>query len=151
MGNIWIHMHHYCYGLMYLHRANVLARDPVVRGYNYNFALNEFDYVLERAPEDFVLLPEVLTMKGEVFMHQGKSGPALEQFERAINLKPDYWAPYAYMSDQFVSSGDIGQARATLEKGIAQAPDAIGLQRRLKDLDADPAKRKGKPPQGASK
>jgi len=142
MGPVFIHMHHYCYGLMYLHRANALARDPIIRGYNYNFALNEFDYTLERTPSDFPLLPEMLTMRGEVLMHQGRAGQAQEAFERAISLKPDYWAPYAFWSDQLVKTGDLVQARAVLEKGLAQAPDSVGLHRRLTDLDAEKPKNK---------
>jgi tetratricopeptide (TPR) repeat protein len=144
MGDIFHAMHHYCYGLMYMHRAKVLARDEKVRNFNFNTAVVEFDYVLDRAPTDFVLLPEILTMKGEALSRQGHPVVAMQQFERAIELKTDYWAPYAQISDYYVSTGALDKAREILEKGLSQSPGAKGLQRRLDELDAEAARRTGK-------
>ena len=56
--------------------------------------------------------------------------------ERAISLKPDYWPPYAELSDHFKSTGEIDKARSTLEMGLAKSPDATALKRRLTELSA---------------
>jgi tetratricopeptide (TPR) repeat protein len=144
MGDIFIHMHHYCYGLMYLNRATLLARSAEIRGYNFNNAIMEFDYVLARAPKDFVLLPEILTKKGEVMLRQGRAPLAMTEFERAIEIKPDYWPPYAQMSDHYASIGDKEKAREILQRGLAQVPGATALQRRLRELD-DASRSKVKP------
>lgn len=140
MGDTFIHMHHYCYGLMYLHRAAVLARSAEVRAFNLRSAIVEFDYVIDRAPADFVLLPEILTKKGEALVLQGRSALALAELERAIELRPDYWPPYARMSDYYRSVGEIEKARAILERGLARAPDAQGLRRRLAELEVTPVR-----------
>jgi tetratricopeptide (TPR) repeat protein len=145
MGEVFGHMHHYCYGLMNFNRATLLAREPHVRRFYLQTAIKEFDYVLERSPPNFVLLPEILTKKGEALVRQGRAPLAIEQFERAIELKPDYWAPYAYLSDVYKGTGDLQTARQVLERGLSQSPDAKGLQRRLKELEAGPAGRKGTP------
>lgn len=140
MGEVFIHMHHYCWGLMHLHRAKVLARDAQARGFNYDSAVREFDYIMERTPRDFPLLPEMLTKKGEALLGRGKAALALAEFERAIELKPDYWPPYAHISDHYRSSGDAPKARQILETGLARSPGAKGLQRRLQELRNESAK-----------
>lgn len=139
MGDIFLAMHHYCWGLMYMHRAKVLARDAQVRGFNYASAISEFDYVLRQARPDFVLLPEILTKRGEALLGLGKAAAALAEFEKAIALKPDYWPPYAQIADYHQSQGDRDKARAALQAGLKHAPEAKGLQRRLKELDQAPA------------
>jgi tetratricopeptide (TPR) repeat protein len=140
MGDVFIHMHHYCWGLMHLHRAKVLARDAQARGFNYDSAVREFEYIMERTPREFPLLPEMLTKKGEALLARGKTALALAEFERAIELKPDYWPPYAHISDHYRSAGDLVKAREVLEAGLTRSRGAKGLQRRLEELDRESAK-----------
>jgi tetratricopeptide (TPR) repeat protein len=135
MGDIFWAMHHYCWGLMHLYRAKVLARDERARSFNYRSAIAEFDYVITRARRDFVLLPEILTRRGEALLGLGRAALALAEFERAIELKPDYWPPYAQISDFHKAKGDTRKARETLEAGLAHAPQAKGLQRRRQELE----------------
>jgi tetratricopeptide (TPR) repeat protein len=140
MGDTFLHMHHYCWGLMHLHRAKVLARDAQTRRFHYGSAVGEFDYVIQRARQDFVLLPEILTKRGEALIGLGRAALALAEFERAIELKADYWPPYAHISDYHKGNGDTKRAREILEAGLARAPQAKGLQRRLEELDDQSAK-----------
>jgi tetratricopeptide (TPR) repeat protein len=135
MGDIFLAMHHYCWGLMHLNRAKILARDAQVRSFNYASAVNEFDYVLRQARSDFVLLPEILTKRGEALLGLGKAAQALAEFERAIELRRDYWPPYAQIADFHQRQGDREKARAVLQAGLKYAPEATGLQRRLRELD----------------
>ncbi|GAB4466149.1 MAG: hypothetical protein OHK0044_05640 [Burkholderiaceae bacterium] len=139
LGDMYLHMHHYCWGLMHLNRAKILARDAQVRGFNYASAINEFDYVLQRARPDFALLPEILTKRGEALLGLGKAAQAIAEFERAIELKPDYWPAYAQMAEHHQRQGDRDKARRILQAGLKNAPDAKGLQRRLKELEEPPA------------
>jgi tetratricopeptide (TPR) repeat protein len=139
MGETFHHMHHYCWGLMKLHRAKALARDARVRRFNYASAIGEFDYVLARAKPNFVLLPEILVRRGEALLGLGRHAQALAEFERAIELKPDYWPAYAQISDHYKSVGELAKARQALEDGLQHAPDAKGLRRRLQELEERPA------------
>jgi hypothetical protein len=50
----FIHMHHYCYGLNYMQRAQ-LAMDKNARRENLTQAKGEFQYVLDRWPPSFQL------------------------------------------------------------------------------------------------
>jgi tetratricopeptide (TPR) repeat protein len=135
IGPMFHHMHHYCWGLMKTNRAVLLARSQQVRMAYLADAVGEYDYVIRHADHDFILLPEILTKKAENLIRLGKGSVALFDLERAAEIKPDYWPPYAQMSDYYKDTGDITKARETLEKGLSFSPDAPALKRRLSELD----------------
>jgi hypothetical protein len=134
LGPTFSAMHHYCWGLMKTNRALFLARTKQVKNFYLGSSINEFDYVIAHAPADFVLLPEILTKKGENLIRMGNGAAGSNELRRAIELKPDYWPPYAALSDYYKASGDLVSARALLEKALAIAPETKGLKRRLVDL-----------------
>lgn len=134
LGATFHHLHHYCWGLMKTNRAVILAKNESTRNFYLRDAILEFDYIIDRAPEDFVLLPEILTKKGQNLARIGKGENALAPLERAIYLKPDYWPPYAELGDYYKSIGNLKLAREWLERGVALSPDAKGLVTRLEEL-----------------
>ena len=136
LGETFHAMHHYCWGLMKTNRGVLLARSEQWRRFYLNDAIGEFDYVIDHAPPDFVLLPEILMKKGENLIRLGQDGSGNLQLLRAIELKPDYWPPYAVMSDYYKKTGDLKNAREVLEKGLLASPDAKALKERLANLDA---------------
>lgn len=135
LGETLEHLHHYCWGMMKTNRAVLMARDQKTRLAYLRDAVNEFDYVLRRLPPDYVLLPEALTKKGENLVKLGNGPGGLLQFEQAIEAKPDYWPPYAYISDYYRDAGSLTKAREALTRGLTQVPDAPALKRRLVELD----------------
>ena len=134
MGQIFWAMHHYCLGLMKTNRAVLLAKDQRIRTFYLGNSIFEFDYVLDRAPPDFVLIPEIRTKKGENLLRLGRTGPGIRELELAIEVKPDYWPPYAVLSDFYAKNGNLAKAREMLDKGLANSPDAAALKRRLSEL-----------------
>lgn len=136
LGQTFNAMHHYCEGLMKTNRGVLLARDEQSRRFYLSDSIVEFDYVIDRAPADFVLLPEILTKKGENLIRLGRGPIGNLQLQRAIELKPDYWPAYAAMSDYYKKTGDVKNAREVLEKGLSASPDAKALKERLANLDA---------------
>ena len=145
LGPTFFAMHHYCWGLMKTNRGVLLARNELARKTYLNYSISEFDWVIERAPADFILLPEVLTKKGEVLIRLGKGPIALVSLERAAELKPDYWPPYAHMSDYYKSTGNTAKARELLEQGLSFSPGATALKRRLEELGSGSARTKPAP------
>ncbi len=145
MGEIFNAMHHYCAGLIQTNRAVLHPGTPEERRFYLGDANGEFDYVIERSPQDFNLLPEILTKKGQNLVRLERGYLATVEFKRAIELKPDYWQAYAGLSDYYKTTGDFQKAREYLEKGLSSSPDADALKRRMKDLDAARAKRKAAP------
>jgi hypothetical protein len=136
VGPSFQHLHHYCWGLMSTNRGVLLARDAQARRFYLSDSINEFDYVIKRVPRDFVLLPEILTKKGANLIRLGTGALGVVELERAIELKPDYWPPYAELSDYYKATGDIDKARSTLTTGLERSPDASALKRRLGELSA---------------
>lgn len=162
LGPTFHAMHHYCRGLVAVNRALYFERTERERQHEWAKSIGEFDYVIRSATPDFVLLPEIYTKKGESLVKMGRGLNAVPEFLRAIEAKPDYWPPYAYLGDLYKKAGDTTKAREWLEKGLAQSPDAKQLKSRLAELDgtkgkvkagAEPVKeqtRKGtKPPESA--
>ncbi|HMF52151.1 MAG TPA: hypothetical protein VK603_26065 [Candidatus Saccharimonadales bacterium] len=136
LGETFHHMHHYCWGLMKSNRGVLLARDEQSRRFYLNDSIGEFDYVIAHAPPGFVLLPEFFMKKGENLIRLGQHGSGILQLLRAIELKPDYWPPYAALSDHYKKTGDLKNAREVLQKGLSASPDATVLKERLANLDA---------------
>lgn len=132
-GNNFWSMHHYCFGLMHLNRAYG-AKNRDEKGSNLGQAIKEFDYVLNGADKDFVLLPEIYTNKGTVLMLQKQHGASVGELSKAIALKPDYPQPYAQLSDYYEDNKKTGAALQILEQGLTHNPDAKQLLRRYKRL-----------------
>jgi tetratricopeptide (TPR) repeat protein len=133
-GPTWQHLHHFCWGLMKTNRAVLLARTEQARRFYLGDAIGEFDYVIQRSPEDFLLLPEILARKGQNLIRLGQGPKAIMVLERSAELKPDYWPPYAYLSDFFLETGNVSKAREYLERGLAVDPNLAPLKRRLEEL-----------------
>ena len=136
LGPTFHDLHHYCWGLMKTNRATLLARDTATRNFYLRDAITEFDYVIGHASDGFLLLPEILTKRAENWARLGNGGVGVLDLERAISLKPDYWPAYGALSDHYKSVGDTAKAREVLETGLAQSPTAVGLQRRLAELES---------------
>ena len=136
LGPTYHHLHHYCWGMMKSNRAVLLARDRKVKEFFLNDALGEYDYVIDRAPPTFVLLPEILTKKAENLFLLDRSPLAVYALEQAMQLNPGYWPPYAKLADHYKEAGDVERARKTLESGLAASPNATALSRRLSELGA---------------
>jgi tetratricopeptide (TPR) repeat protein len=138
LGPTFLHIHHYCFGLMKTNRAVLLSRSEQVRLSYLNDSLHEFDYVLERAQPGFVLLPEILTKKAQNLARLGRGPSAVANWELAIEAKRDYWPAYADLSDYYSDTGQKERAREALERGLEATPDTPALVRRLKQLDSGP-------------
>jgi len=145
LGYMYDHMHHYCRGLQQTNYAKIFAHTSGERMERWKQSIGEFDYVLKYMKPDYALLPEVLTKKGENLIRMGRAAEAMEPLQLAIKLKPDYWPPYAALSDYYKEAGDLKNARGWLELALAISPDAKGLKLRLAELDAGKGKRKTAP------
>lgn len=142
VGESFVHMHHYCAGLIKANRGVLLSRDRMNRQFYLTDAIVEYDYVIGRVPDSYVLLPEILTKKGEALVHLDRGPVAVFNFERAIELKPDYWPPYAQLGEYYRKQGDLAKARSILELGLSRIPDSKTLARRLAELGDKPSERR---------
>ena len=146
LGYSYLNLHHYCWGLMDINRAAFFSDTPQDRKHNLGASIHEFDYVIQHAPSDFLLLPEILTKRAESLIRLDRWVEGMRDLQRAIQIKTDYWPAYAAVSDYYKKNGEPAKAREWLEKGLSVAPDAKALTRRLAEIDAAQSKGKNDPP-----
>ena len=150
LGITFTHIHHYCYGLVATNRATLYVRPSQERLRQLNKSIDDFDYVIQRAPPDFKLLPEIYTKKGENLIRLGRGPQGILELQFAIELKPEYWPPYGHISDYYKGRGDTEKAREWLEKGLGVAPNTRALMRRLAELDGRPKSNRKSAPEPAA-
>jgi tetratricopeptide (TPR) repeat protein len=139
LGPTFHALHHYCNAILKTNRALLLSTTAQTRKFYLESSIPELDYVINRAPKDFVLLPEILTKKGENQLRLNKVVLGMETLQNAIALKPDYWPPYTVLADFYKEHNHPAEARAVLEKALEHSPDAEAVKRRLAALGGSTA------------
>lgn len=127
LGPSYLALHHYCWGLVHINRAKEAGVSAYARRAMYNFALNEYKFVLKNSTPDFVLLPEIYLRVGEAYVELEAYGSALEAFTRSRELKPDYWPPYVRWAEVLRRLGKKAEALAHLEEGLRLMPTERAL------------------------
>lgn len=138
MGKGFWAVHHYCWGLIKLRRADAIGLPKVERTGLLTNVVGEFNYVLENAPADFVLRPEVLLRRGDVQLKLGDVGNAMESYQAAVQLRPDYWPAYVNWAEFLVKINRRKDALAFLERGLTQSPSQPQLQAAYRKAGGDP-------------
>ena len=134
MGKGFINIHHYCSGLQLTNRALFDSQTKIERDRDLRLSIPEFDYVIERADSTLPLLPEILTKKGENLFLLERDPEAIAALVKAIEVRSDYWPPYAALSDHYKKKGQLDEARNWLKRGLAASGGAKALERRLREL-----------------
>jgi hypothetical protein len=138
MGKSFWAVHHYCWGLIKLRRAELAGTSKEVRTGTLLNVIAEYNYVLEHSTPDFVLRPELLARRGDAQLKLGAIGDALESYEAAIQFKPDYWIAYYNWAEFLLASKRPMDAQAFLERGLAQTPNHPKLRAAYKKAGGDP-------------
>lgn len=139
MGKGFWAIHHYCWALINLTRAERPSTPPVIREGLREGAISDMDYVLKNTTPDFILLPEIYTKIGDVQLLLKNPSAAHEAYAKAAALKPDYWPAYSQWAEYLESAGNKAQARTVVEDGLAHAPSSRTLRQMYVELGGDPA------------
>lgn len=140
MGKTFWGMHHYCWGMVNIHRSQAAGQSPQERTFKIHSAINDYYYVVRIAPPDFVLLPEVFYLIGEAHGMVNEHVNAIEAYQKALQIKPDYWPPYEGHARILEKLGKKAEARAVLEKGLQVAPNEPRLKALYERLGHELAK-----------
>lgn len=136
MGDTFWHLHHYCLGIVQFNRAQREMYPPELRKGFLNQALGNFQYVIDRMPEHYVLAPEIYTYTGRADLLLGDSRQANEAFANARALKPDYWPAYSWWASYLGDHGHVEDGRKIVADGLAHSPQSRTLQMLKQSLDA---------------
>lgn len=142
-GMLW-HMHHYCWALIHLRRAQAAHIPPHQRKYLTEVAISDFYYVVRQArrlpdPRSFRMLPEILYRIGDAYGQLGQISQAIEAYEQSRQAKPDYWPPYVGQAELMAKSGLRRDAMAVLERGLQIMPGEPNVAAAYKRLGGNPA------------
>jgi tetratricopeptide (TPR) repeat protein len=138
MGKTFWHMHHHCWAVANFHRSHRPNVSAAKRQALLEEALVDFIYVVERAPDDFVLLPEVLTWVGRTELLLKRPHSAEPAFAKARALKPNYWPPYFHWAEHLKKVGRNDEAIEMVKNGLQHAPGTKALLLLYRDLGGKP-------------
>jgi tetratricopeptide (TPR) repeat protein len=133
IGENFIGMHHYCEALNYVNRYWG-ARNVQERNYYLGLALDNFNYMVKSEKSDFALRGELYANRGEVFKLMGKASEAVQDFKKAISIKPAFVRPYLQLADLYANSKERARAFEVVTEGLRNAPESKALQRRYLEL-----------------
>jgi len=139
MGKGFWAMHHYCWALINLGRAQKPSTPANVRQAARESAVSDMQYVIENTTPDFILLPEIYSKQGEVLLSLKRPQVASLAFGKARLLKPDYWPPYFHWGEYLLQTGQKKEAREVVEEGLSYAPQTKALRSLLVELGGDPS------------
>jgi tetratricopeptide (TPR) repeat protein len=146
LGKDFWNLHHYCWALINLSRANRFGIAKQLRNGILQDVLNDYRYVLDRAEPDFILAPEILTRVGEAELKLARPERADDAFARARQIKPDYWPAYSHWIEYLIAKGRRSEAKSLAQEGLEYSPKVKTLQEQYRLLGGDPALIVPKPP-----
>lgn len=138
MGETFWAVHHYCWGLLKAKRAEGPRVSHMLRVNLYASAIDECNYVVNNAPADFVLLPEIFLRIGQYNAAMGNFNEALDYFNRSRTAKRDYWPPYVEIAKLNMGVGLRQPAIDALADGLAVMPNEQRLLDEMKRVRSLP-------------
>lgn len=140
MGETFWTMHHYCWAQVAWIRATQAGVSPQTRDGLLRGAISDIYYVINHAPADYVLMPELLTRIGEYYTRIGNASQASAHFQRAIDAKADYWPPYVRLADIYLQLGERTKALEIIDAGLRHVPGNAQLTESRSRITARGAK-----------
>ncbi len=136
LGEAYAHVHHYCAGFNFMNRYNRSWNDKEARKFYLKSAMGEMNYMITHVADQkaSIIMPEIYLQRGKIFLLMNQAGDAFKDFEKAIELKPNYIAPYIALGDFYKAKGDKGKAKAVLVQGLKYNRDSKALQRRYLEM-----------------
>lgn len=128
MGETFWHMHHYCWAILSVNRSRKALLSKEQRTSLLESAFHDYNYVINKAPDTFILLPEILTKLGELHLLRKDPNKANEAFIKARQLNPSYWPAYTHWIEYLIHIRDFANASTLLEEGLRNSPDSKVLK-----------------------
>jgi hypothetical protein len=130
-GANYNHLHHYCWALVSEFNADKI-REKGPKNNKFNQALDDIEYVLNKnPPASFPPLPDIYSSRARILLRLGRTGEAVSDLLKVINLQPGYQRAYVQLSDHYLDLGHKDKAIAILEKGVENHESPTLLLRRL--------------------
>ncbi len=122
-GEGWKHVHHFCWGLVSMVRAAGYDTSASQRDYFLKSAIMDFDYVLERAPENFVLRFDINLKKVRALLTRNELNNAESLARQIVERWSDRADAYGLLAEVYLAAKAPHEARKALEQGVDQVKD----------------------------
>lgn len=139
MGNTFWAMHHYCWAQINMNRSRKSGLTAQARRGLWESVRGDYGYVINNAPPDFIMLPDIYTRVGEVELLLDHPDKANEAFAHARELKPDYWPAYSHWAEFLIKIGRRPDALKLVTSGLEHSPDAKVLLEQFRVLGGKPS------------
>ena len=134
LGQDFLHIHHYCWGMVSIARSYRAGLPAGKRAFYLGRAIDDISFSLNRASPDLVLLPEMYTRIGEAFLGIRDDKNAEAAFRKAMEANPAYWPPYVWWSQRLLTQGKTREALVLAEEGRKNAPGSKALDKLIEDI-----------------
>lgn len=124
-------MHHHCQGLIYLRKLRQMPKGQPERQHLIKLTLGEFNFLLRRSEatlQAFPLWAEFLTIRGSAAILAEDWALAVQSYEKARTVKPDYWPAYLDWARQLDSLKLRQQARELIQQGLRIDPSVVPMR-----------------------
>ena len=123
LGESWYHVHHACYAMMLIARAErYQGRDQQRVDEALHAAVGETNYVLPRIPPSVPVHWKMLTIQSRALYVSGKKQPAIDALKQIIRRKPDLVDGYVVLGNFLYKEGKYAEAREVLQAGLEKVP-----------------------------
>jgi tetratricopeptide (TPR) repeat protein len=112
----FLHVHHYCAGIIWLSRAKIESR-PEHRKSDLEYANTEISYTFDRIPDTSPIYPTVAVNMGRARLALGDPENAIAAVEHAVEVHPTDPRPYIGMAVIYRDMKKLDLARDALLKG----------------------------------
>jgi tetratricopeptide (TPR) repeat protein len=120
--DLW-HMHHYCRALVMERRASQPGMNPTAKSVALLRAQADYEYMMGVGSRKDPLMPEIMLRYGDLLVQMNNLPEAERQWQRARELKPDYWPAYTRWIDVLIGLKLYERAAALTAEGLIQTPD----------------------------
>lgn len=134
LGKDFQHIHHYCWGLVSLARTYKAGRTAAERKHRLTTAIQDFNFSIDRATPEFVLLPEIYTKVGQAYLGLQDDQNAEIAFKKAWEANPEYWPAYLWWAQRLMKQGRQREALAVAEEGLKNSPSSKPLERLIAEM-----------------
>jgi hypothetical protein len=120
--DLW-HMHHYCRALVMERRASQPGMHPSAKSVALLKAQSDYEYMMGVGSRKDPLMPEIMLRYGDLLVKMNNLPEAEHQWQRARELKPDYWPAYTRWIDVLIGLKLYDRAAALTADGLSHTPD----------------------------
>ncbi len=132
--DLW-HLHHYCRALVMERRASQPGISQSTKNQELLRANADYEYMMNVGSPKDPLMPEIMLRYGDLLVQLNNLPEADRQWQRARELKPDYWPAYTRWIDVLIGLKLYDRAAALTGEGLRNAPDSRELLERVATLE----------------